>query len=118
MQQWPQRSDEAAVPTLSQLPSLSCWSHDVNGTDSPMAFSIYELVQATHGLTGDPAQVPAPGFTQGPWADSLFSLDRGVPGEAVWGRLIWIHLRSQPGGVHGTVVLLSSCAPWAGHVPL
>ena len=66
MQQWPQRSDEAAIPTLSQLPSLSCWSHDVNGTDSPMAFSIYELVQATHGLTGDPAQVPAPGFTQGP----------------------------------------------------
>lgn len=58
MQQWLQRSDEAAVLTLSQLPSLSCWSHDVNGTNSPMAFSIYELVQATRSLTGDPAQVP------------------------------------------------------------
>ena len=66
MQQWPQRSGEAAVLTLSQLPALSCCSHDVNGTDSPMAFSIYELVQATHGLTGDPAQVPAPGFMLGP----------------------------------------------------
>ena len=66
MQQWLQRSDEAAVLTLSQLPSLSCWSHDVNGTNSPMAFSIYELVQATRSLTGDPAQIPTLGFRQGP----------------------------------------------------